>query len=210
MARDGTATRNKILDTAEAMILEQGFAATSIDKLVEQAGITKGSFFYHFDSKATLAHTLVERYARNDLGLFEENRARAEKLSRDPLQRVLILIGLYKEMMERLTAPYPGCLFASYLYEANLFDAHTLAVIDDTYLKWRADLGAMLEKAAAVYPPRLDVDMAHLADLFTATLEGAFIMSKTLKEPQLVADQLGLYRDFVELLFQPEQASSAQ
>lgn len=203
MARDGTATRNKILDTAEAMILDQGFSATSIDKLVAQAGVTKGSFFHHFDNKAALAHTLVERYARNDLGLFEENRSRAEKISRDPLQRVLILVGLYKEMMEGLIDPYPGCLFASYLYEANLFDDHTMAVIDDTFRQWRTVLSGMFEQAAAAYPPRVETDSAHLADMFTVMVEGAFIMSKTLNEPQLVADQLGLYRDYIELLFQP-------
>ncbi|NKB49397.1 MAG: TetR family transcriptional regulator [Alphaproteobacteria bacterium] len=208
MARDGTATRNKILDTAEAMILDQGFSATSIDRLVERAGTTKGSFFHHFDSKAVLAYTLVERYARSDLDLFAANRARAEQLSRDPLQRVLLVIGLYKEMMEGLTEPYPGCLFASYLYEANLFDDHTLSVIDDTYREWRTILGGMLEQAAEVYPPRADIDCAHLADMFTGSLEGAFIMSKTLKEPQLVANQLGLYRDFIELLFQPSPAAN--
>jgi TetR/AcrR family transcriptional repressor of nem operon len=210
MARDGTVTRNKILDTAQAMILNQGYSATSIDKLVAQAGVTKGSFFHHFDNKAALAQTLVERFARGDLALFAENKARAEKLSRDPLQQVLILIGLYKEMMEGLSEPYPGCLFASYIYEANLFDEHTLGIISDTYLQWRANLGEMLEKAAAVYPPRIEVDLAHLADMFTATIEGAFIMSKTLKEPQLVAHQLGLMRDFIELLFQPGPAPSVQ
>lgn len=204
MARDGTATRNKILDTAEAMILEQGFSATSIDKLVAQAGVTKGSFFHHFESKSVLAHTLVERFASTDLDLFTASRARAENLSRDPLQQVLILIGLYKEMMEGLAEPYPGCLFASYIYEANLFDEHTLAVISNAYLEWRANLGGMLETAAATYPPQRDVDFAQLADMFTATIEGAFIMSKTLKEPQLVAEQLGLLREFVELLFQPK------
>ena len=203
MARDGTVTRNKILDTAERMILNQGYSATSIDKLVAQAGVTKGSFFHHFDTKATLALTLVERFARADLDMLAANKARAEKLSRDPLQRVLILTGLYQEMMAGLTEPYPGCLFASYIYEANLFDAHTLAVIDDTYRQWRAGLGEMLENAAGAYPPQRDIDYADLADMFTATIEGAFIMSKTLKEPQLVAQQIGLYRDFLELLFQP-------
>lgn len=210
MARDGTATRNRILDAAEAMILNQGFSATSIDKLVAQAGVTKGSFFHHFDNKAALAHTLVERYARNDLGLLAENRARAEKISRDPLQRVLILIGLYKEMMEGLIDPYPGCLFASYLYESNLFDDHTMTVIDDTFRQWRATIGEMFEAAAEAYPPRIEADCAHLADMFTVIIEGAFIMSKTLNEPQLVAHQLGLYRDFVELLFQPGAISNVQ
>ncbi|MDA1326604.1 MAG: helix-turn-helix domain containing protein [Proteobacteria bacterium] len=208
MARDGTATRSNILDTAEAMILDRGYSATSIDKLVAQAGVTKGSFFHHFDSKAALAHTLVERFSHADLDLYAQNRARAEKLSRDPLQQVLIMTGLYQEMMEGLTEPYPGCLLASYIYEANLFDDHTLAVIADTYLQWRINLGEMLERAAAAYPPRIEVDCAHLADMFTTIIEGAFIMSKSVKEPKLVAQQIGLYRDFLELLFQPNIVTS--
>ncbi len=211
MARDGTATRNKILDTAEAMILDQGFAATSIDKLVAQAGVTKGSFFHHFDSKSALAYTLVDRFARADLEFFAENRERVQKLTRDPLQQVLLLIGLYKEMMEGLAEPYPGCLFASYIYEANLFDEHTLEIIVDAYRQWRANLGKMLRNAAEAYPPRREIDLEQLADMFTATLEGAFIMSKTLKEPELVANQLGLLREFVELLFeQPGGSQSLQ
>lgn len=201
MPRDGTATRNRILDTAEAMILDQGYSATSIDKLIDRVGVTKGTFFYHFDNKAALARTLVDRYAQADLALQQEFRTRAEKLSRDPLQRVLIFIGLYEEMMEGLDEPYPGCLFASYLYEANLFDDATMGVIEETYRDWRVVLGGMLDAIQETHPPKLPVDSAALADMFTVTIEGAFIMSKTLKEPKLVAAQLRLYRDFIELLF---------
>ncbi len=204
MPRDGSLTRTKILDTAEAMILDQGYSATSIDKLIDAVGVTKGSFFYHFRNKAALARTLLDRYAEADLSMQREFRARAEKLSRDPLQQVLIFIGLYEEMMEGLTEPYPGCLFASYLYEANLFDGDTMGVIEDTYKYWRRELGEMLDAAAAAHPPRLPVDTADLADMFTSTIEGAFIMSKTLKEPKLVAAQLGLYKNFVELVFGAE------
>jgi TetR/AcrR family transcriptional repressor of nem operon len=201
MPRDGTITRDKILDTAEALILDQGYSATSIDKLIDAVGVTKGAFFYHFDNKAALAYTLVERFAKADLDLREEFRARATKLARDPLQQLLIFIGLYEEMMEGFDEPYPGCLFASYLYEANLFDDRTMQVIDDTYRDWRVTLGGMIDKVAETHPPKLPVDTGDLADMFTGTIEGAFIMSKTLKEPKLVAAQIGLYRDFVELLF---------
>ncbi|MBT5943436.1 MAG: TetR/AcrR family transcriptional regulator [Rhodospirillaceae bacterium] len=201
MPRDGTITRDKILDTAEALILDQGYSATSIDKLINAVGVTKGAFFYHFDNKAALAYTLVERFAKADLSLREEFRARAAKLSRDPLQQLLIFIGLYEELMEGFDEPYPGCLFASYLYEANLFDDRTMQVIDDTYRDWRVTLGGMIDTVAETHAPKLPVDTADLADMFTGTIEGAFIMSKTLKEPKLVAAQIGLYRDFIELLF---------
>lgn len=210
MPRDGTATRVAIMDAAEALILEKGYAGTSIDQVIAQAGITKGAFFYHFESKAALALQLVERFAANDLALFAEQRARAEKLSRDPLQQTLIMIGLYKEMMEQLTEPYPGCLFASYLYEADLFDDRIMAVIDATYRTWRTELGAIFDNIAERYPPRLPIDTAQLADLYTGMFEGAFILSKTLKEPQLVAQQVGLYRDFVELLFSPEPGAPTE
>lgn len=201
MPRDGSLTRTKILDSAEALILDQGFSATSIDKLIDAVGVTKGTFFYHFENKAALARTLVERYAEADLSMQREFRVRAEKLSRDPRQQVLIFVGLYEEMMEGLTDPFPGCLFASYLYEANLFDVETMGVIDDAYLDWRKNLGAMLDRAAEAHPPALQVSTSDLADMFTSVIEGAFIMSKTLKEPKLVAAQLGLYKNFLELLF---------
>lgn len=206
MPRDGSLTKTKILDSAEALILDQGFSATSIDKLIDAVGVTKGTFFYHFENKAALARTLVERYAEADLSMQQEFRARAEKLSRDPLQQVLIFVGLYEEMMEGLTDPFPGCLFASFLYEANLFDVETMGVIDDAYLDWRKNLGEMLDKAAEAHPPTLPTDTSDLADMFTSVIEGAFIMSKTLKEPKLVAAQLGLYKNFIELLFTPDTA----
>jgi TetR/AcrR family transcriptional repressor of nem operon len=130
MPRDGTATRTAIMDSAEALILEHGFAATSVDRVIEGAGITKGAFFYHFKTKAELAHALVERYAALDSGHLERNLERAEQLSRDPLQQVLLFVGLFKEAAAELSEPYPGCLFASYCYEAQLFDAATLKIVD--------------------------------------------------------------------------------
>ena len=47
-ARKGTDTRERILDLAQAAVLDKGFAATSIDELIAGAGITKSGFFYHF------------------------------------------------------------------------------------------------------------------------------------------------------------------
>ena len=38
--RKGSQTRDRILDAAEAAILEKGFAATSIDELIAVVGIT--------------------------------------------------------------------------------------------------------------------------------------------------------------------------
>ena len=46
-----TITRQKLLDLAYDSLIRKGFAATSIEELVEAAGITKSGFFYHFKDK---------------------------------------------------------------------------------------------------------------------------------------------------------------
>lgn len=206
MPRNGAATRTAIMDAAEGLILKQGFAATSVDDVVAEAGITKGAFFYHFKSKAALAQALVARYAELDAAHLERNLARAETLSRDPLQQVLIFVGLFKEEAAGLTEPYPGCLFASYCYEAQLFDEHTHETIRAAMRRWTERLGGKLAAVIERHPPRLPVAAESLADMMIVLFEGALILSKTSKEPRTVAEQLGHYRNYLELLFAPAES----
>ena len=79
MPRSGEQTREKILDAAHGLALRRGFGATSIDRVIEAAGITKGAFFYHFDNKGELGRALVERYARYEQTLIDEFVERAER-----------------------------------------------------------------------------------------------------------------------------------
>ena len=206
MPRDGTATRTSIMDAAEALILGRGFAATSVDEMIERAGITKGAFFYHFKTKADLAHALVERFAARDVAQLDDKLARAERLARDPLQQVLVFVGLFQEEMALLTDPGVGCLFASYCYEAQLFDDAILAIIRATMTHWRERFGAKLAEVMALYPPRLPVTAESLADQINTIFEGSFLMSRMFGDPRLVAEQLGHYRNYLELLFQPAPA----
>ena len=46
--RKGSDTRERILEVAEAAVLEKGFAGTSIEEVIAAVGITKSGFFYHF------------------------------------------------------------------------------------------------------------------------------------------------------------------
>ena len=53
--RKGGDTKERLLEAAEAAVLEKGFAGTSIEELIAAVGITKNGFFYHFKDKNELA-----------------------------------------------------------------------------------------------------------------------------------------------------------
>lgn len=202
MRRKGKDTRERILDTAQALILDRGFAGVSVDQIIQSLGLTKGAFFHHFRNKNDLARTLIQRYSDQGVELFGRTLARAKRLSDDPLQQFLILIGLYVELFEGLSEPYPGCLLASYVYELQQFDEETQAIINIEFALARRELTELIGQIREDYPPRREVDSQSLADGFMSVFEGAFILSKSFNEPEITVQQLRHYKTYVELLFQ--------
>ena len=203
MARDAQATRERILDSAQGLVLERGFAGTSLDEVLSAAGVTKGGFFHHFRSKSELGTALVERYARADLVALAALWDQADRLSRDPLQRVLLFLGLFAESIDALAGENPGCLYVSFVYERQLGDDNARDMIENAVLTWRRRLRERLDETAKRYPPRIPVDLDAVADLVFTTNEGAYVLARATGQPQLLRDQLLQVRNYIELLFSP-------
>jgi AcrR family transcriptional regulator len=53
--------KNEILDTAYALIYRVGYEQTTIEAIIGEMGIAKGTFYYYFKSKLDLLDSLVER-----------------------------------------------------------------------------------------------------------------------------------------------------
>ena len=201
MAKRGEERREKILQVAESIVLQKGFATTSIDDILQQAHITKGGFFYHFQGKSELAKALVERYLDADDAFFLGLRERAQTLSEDPLQQMLIFLNLMAEAMENLNDVHPGCLVASFTYESQQIDEEVKQLIVEGMLRWRMLFNAMLEKIVAVQQPKLDVDLNQLADMLSSTLEGGILLSRVLGNKMVLVQQIQQYRNHIRLLF---------
>ena len=197
----GERTRERIMDVAYESIVQKGFAATSIDELVEAAGITKSGFFYHFKDKNDLARQLFERFLNEDEQIIATIEERARELSDDPLQSFLIFLNIYAQMMDDMEALHPGCMVASVTYQDRMFDAEVRQMNVDYLTRMRARFTRWLDEVAATNPPKLEVDTADLADNLTGIVEGAIILSKALNDEGLMGRQTRLYRNHIKLLF---------
>lgn len=54
MARDGAQTAERILHVAHRLFMERGFSGVSINDVVQQAGVTKPTLYYHYADKEAL------------------------------------------------------------------------------------------------------------------------------------------------------------
>ena len=203
MARDGSITRENILATAMGLALRQGHVATSIDEIIKEAEINKGTFFYHFPSKKNLAVAMIEKFSTMEMQILEENLAKANKLSKDPLQQLLIFVGLIQELHAQLKEGQIGCLFASYCYENQLVDENIRAMANDTFDAWQMKLSEKIQEIMKRYPPRLTINPDELADMFLVTLEGAYVLARIKNQSNVVEVHLELYKTYLESLFKP-------
>ena len=203
MSMQRSGKRDEILDVASRSVIEKGFAATSIEEIIADVGITKSGFFYHFADKNELAKALFQRYIDAEDQLFDELEKRAFELNEDPLHGFLINLKLLAELLGDLPNGHPGCLIASYCYQSQLFNAEIRQMNQSALRSWNTRFRARLEEISAVYPPSREVDLDELAQMLITIVEGAIITARAIGDPGVLPRQIMLYRDYGRSIFQP-------
>jgi TetR/AcrR family transcriptional repressor of nem operon len=197
MPRDGTATRSKILDAAENLMERNGFAGTSLDQILAEAGSSKGAFFHHFSSKHDLAIALMGRYVEADLGQLRRALDAVREVD-DPVARVLAFLGYFETWAEELISEDSACLYIAALSERDLLDAAIREVVQHGILTWRSEVAALLRAALAQRPEAPPMDPDALADHLFATFEGGFLLCRSLQSAEPMRAQLRVFRELVE------------
>ena len=73
--RGGPDARDALIDSAVRVIAKRGYGGASVDGIVEAAGLSKGTFYWHFESKEELFLAVIEeRIDRPALSLMEVTR----------------------------------------------------------------------------------------------------------------------------------------
>lgn len=196
-----TNTKGRILDIAEAAVLEKGFEATSIDEIVAAADISRSGFFYHFKDKNALARAMLERYIETEDKLYDDLFSRARELNDDPLHSMLIGLKMLAELLEDMPEGHPGCVIAATAYQDRLFDQGVRDLNRQAILGWRKRFRTMFEEIAAVYEPREPVDLDALGDMVSSVAEGGLVLQRALRESNTAAAQIMQLRTYLKLLF---------
>ena len=78
--------KNEILDTAERLFHTKGYEKTTINDILKEVNIAKGTFYYYFKSKEEVMDALIERVS---LIAMEKVQKVAETEGMDPQEKML-------------------------------------------------------------------------------------------------------------------------
>ena len=190
-------SKTKLLDAAVRVIRLEGYAATTVDDICLQAGVTKGSFFHHFKSKDELALAAIEHWDSVTGELFA---TAAFHGSSDPLQRLIGYLDLRTELLVGELADY-SCLLGTLVQETYATHPHIRAACDRSMSSHIDELVRDVEAAKQRYAADSAWSAQSVGYFIQATLQGSFIFAKAKQNPDVVRNNLDHLRRYLRVLF---------
>ncbi len=142
MRTRGEATRERILAAAEECFARQGYEATSVAEICQQAGVSKGAFFHHFPTKQEVFLELLERWLA-DLG---ENLAALRARARNVPEGLMWMAETAQQVFEMARGKLP--IFLEFLSRAAR-DPRVWQASISPYRRYRAFFTGMIEAGIA-------------------------------------------------------------
>ena len=100
-------TRERFIAVANTLFYERGFHATGLDQIIDEVGVTKTTFYKHFESKDDLAIAVLHERDRHEtaewIGIIRDRG------SGDPRAEILALFDLLEEWLGQ--PDFSGCMF---------------------------------------------------------------------------------------------------
>lgn len=153
----GASTRAHLVDVAAELFAERGYESTSFSDLIAASGLSRGAFYFHFDSK----HDLALAAFRDRLVRLRERVAEGVDPERPALER-------FRQLWmarARVVAEDPSVRCLGRVAEAFRDDPETMEEIAQTHAEPIRMMAELLAEAQADGDVRDDLDPVRAAEV---------------------------------------------
>ena len=174
--RDSETTRDRLLNETARLVERRGFGSTSVNDVLQAAGIKKGTLYYHFPAKDELGLAVLER-ARGDFFAFLDS-ALAAPTPMEALER------FFKAALRthRKTGFVGGCLWGNTALEMSDSSPAYTAFVGKVFEEWTCRIERVIHSGQEAGQIRTDQPAVELARLVVAGIEGGIMMSRLTKQ----------------------------
>jgi TetR/AcrR family transcriptional repressor of nem operon len=187
--------RRKLMEATTSLMLRQGFNATTLDEICAEAGVAKGSFFYHFENKEDIGQAVVKSWGEFGQSLYSE----AWKQPGEPLEEIHRLFDIL-DHITRTQAPCV-CLVGMLTQELSGEHAGFRGACESELGIWTEMFRSRLEAAKRQLKPGADFDPAEVAWFLNSLWQGSMLVGKARQSSEMIRANLKRARAYVDSLF---------
>jgi AcrR family transcriptional regulator len=167
-----TATRDKLIATAHDLFYHEGFTTVGLDRIIDEVGVTKTTFYNHFQSKDDLILAVLEQHDRWWRDTF---RSKLRELGGDKPRGQLAALADVLEWMFS-SGDFNGCIFVNVAvhFPARHDPAHQASA---RHKKSMEDILREVAGSAGAADP------LAVAQELSFVLEGAYVTRQVMGDP---------------------------
>jgi len=192
-------SKTKLLDAALKVVRTKGYAATRIEDVCAEAGVTKGSFFHHFTSKEDLGLAAAASWDSFTIDFFANAPYHQPD---DPLDRLLAYVDFRKATLIG-DLPDFSCFAGTVVQEAYRTHPEVSGACGRNILTHAKTLEADIDAAMRKYRVRGNWTAESLALHIQAVVQGGFVLAKATGSAATAARTLEHLRRYLEQTFSP-------
>ena len=189
-------TREVLVQATVRLILRQGFSATRVDEICAEAGVTKGAFFHHFESKDEAGEAAIEWWGRMGASMYAP--AWIDD-GRDPLVRLRQMLEIMAGFTERPQACV--CVVGMMSQEFAQSNDRFRDAADRELLSWTDQVARLVADAKRIHAPGAEFDPETVAWFLNSLWQGSMLVSKTHGDPAMIRANLKIAGDYLDQLF---------
>jgi TetR/AcrR family transcriptional regulator, transcriptional repressor for nem operon len=167
-------TRDRLIRRGVELFTEFGFNATGLERLLQRAQVTRGSFYHFFPGKQDYALEVIDAYQ----AYFEEHFTR---ILGDPLRSPLERLRLWMDEARRGMARHGfrrGCLVGNLSQELGPHDEVLGERLRAVLGHWEGWMTRLFEEGRAAGQLPACADPVRLARIFWIGWQGAILQSR--------------------------------
>ena len=192
--------REKVITAAQELMTGRGYSATSVDTIVQKAGVAKGSFYHAFKSKEELALVALEDYAIKGWQALAAGPYREIK---DPIERALAFVDFLELRSGDLWSH--GCLLGSVAVEVADSHPELIGRVSGLFQRFEEKFIQLFEpalaaRAAEVGSDAVNVSAEELGVHLLAVIEGSIITARSHFDQQHLQNGLRHFHNYLALL----------
>jgi TetR/AcrR family transcriptional regulator, transcriptional repressor for nem operon len=164
--------REQIVEAGLKCLQEKGFNGVGVQEITDSAGVPKGSFYNHFESKEALGAEIVERY-----GLRSDRRAILRDRSVPPLDRLRRHYETVSNMFSDCGFKR-GCLLGNFSAELSTQSPLIRDSLAKVFARWTQDLEIAIADGQADGSITSKRPAGELAAFLLDSFEGSLLRAR--------------------------------
>ena len=182
-------SKERILAGAKELFLSRGYTATTVDAICEKAELTKGSFYYFFESKEDLGLAVLDWSLRRSTQMLA-SASYARIL--DPLEKAFAFLEHLEKCSPEIWSG--GCLLGSFSLELADTNSRMQQAVSGMFQAVADDFAKQLQPIAAQCTGKQAPSASEFADTLLGILEGSIILAKAHRDPTRIPKAIRAFR----------------